>query len=297
MTKILEARSGQGSRDLELEGVRLAVTDMGQGAPVIALHGSASNRNQWSTLGERIGAGFRLVAPDFHGCGRSEPWPGRRALRLSDEATLVTALAERFDEPVHLVGHAYGGAVALRAALAMPERVASLTLFEPTAFHLLRQGGAAEKRLFAEISRLSDAIVQALASGDYQSGAAHFIDYWTEPGRFAALSPRRQAGLAARMSRVALEFWALFAEQATLADFRAALTMPVLLLEGDGSPTPSRWICRMLQAALRSAWLVTVPQTDHMAPLTAPEEVNIVIASFLADTMLQSEPARQRASA
>ena len=126
-------------------------------------------------------------------------------------------------------------------------------------------------------------MLQALASGDYQAGAARFIDYWNAPGSFAALSAKRQAGLAARMPRVALDFWALLVEQATLAEFRAALTMPVLILEGDRSPTPSRWICRMLESALPSAWLVTLPGAGHMAPLTDPDTVNLVVASFLAD--------------
>ena len=281
---------------LDVDGVRVAYSAFGEGAPVVALHGPASNSVQWSTLGERIRGHFRLFAPDLHGCGRSEPWPGRRPMRLKDEAAIVAALAERFDGVFHLIGHSYGGAVALRAALDMPERIASLTLVEPCAFHLLRQGGAAERRLFAEVSRLSDVVLQALASGDYQAGAARFVDYWNEPGSFASLSARRRAGLAARMPRVALDFWAAFTEQGTLADLRSALTMPVLVLEGDRSPTPTRWICRMLEGALPSAWLVTLPDAGHMAPLTDPDPVNLVVASFLAD-VVRGRPVALRASA
>ncbi len=295
MTRPGERSSEERTNGVALEGARLAVHESGRGAPVVALHCSLGSGIQWSALGDQIGPEFKLLAPDFHGCGASDPWPGLRPLRLADEAAVVAALADRAGEPIHLIGHSYGGAVALHAALANPERIASLTLAEPVAFHLLRQGGAAERQLFAEAAQLSDAVVQAVASGDYRAGARRFVDYWSGRGSFAALSERRQAGLAARMPRVAMDFWATFAEQSASKALRR-LTMPILLLDGDQSPAPTRRICGMLEDALPTASLVTIPKAGHLAPLTAADEVNFMITSFLVDAKLRLRR-RLRASA
>src|SRR6185503_3141479 len=62
---------------------------------------------------------------------------------LGQEAALVRALLDRYDGPAHLVGHSYGGAVALNVAHSRGAMLRSLTLIEPVAFHLLRDGNEA----------------------------------------------------------------------------------------------------------------------------------------------------------
>ena len=94
----------------------------GLGAPVVLLHGSASSSGQWRALAERREGRFRVLAPDLHGHGGSDPWPGPAPLALDDDAAIVAALAEREGEPVHLVGHSYGAAVAAAPARGHPRR-------------------------------------------------------------------------------------------------------------------------------------------------------------------------------
>lgn len=273
---------------LEIDGARLAYTETGAGEPVVAVHCSASNGAQWTPLAERISERFVTVAPDLHGSGRSEAWPGYRPLRLTDEAAVVHGLVERAERPVHLIGHSYGGGVALRAAFERPGQIASLVLIEPSAFHLLKQGDAEDRDLFAEIAAVAHTALRAVGEGDYHGGMGEFVDYWNVPGSFAAMSARRRSGLAQKLPRTAADFAALFGEETRLEDFAAALTMPVLILEGDRSPAPSRRICRMLEAALPWARLETVAGVGHMAPLTHPDRVNPIIEGFLAEVAEES---------
>ena len=116
----------------------LAYTDEGAGPPVILVHGSASTRGQWRAAVLDLSPRFRVLAPDLHGYGATPLPPAPESLTFDDEVELVDALADLVGEDVHLVGHSYGGAICLRAASLRPERVASLVLIEPTAFHLLR---------------------------------------------------------------------------------------------------------------------------------------------------------------
>ena len=111
-------------------------------APVIALHCSGAGAGQWRQLGEALAPRHELVAPEHYGCDSTGPWSGEHAFTLADEAARTIEIIDRSDGKVHLVGHSYGGGVALRAAVERPDRIASLTLYEPSAFHLLRAMGA-----------------------------------------------------------------------------------------------------------------------------------------------------------
>src|SRR5262249_17207073 len=117
---------------------------------VIAVHCSASTGRQWRPLGEALGESYLVTAPDLFGCGTKGPWPGERPFQLADEAAPMIELIDAVKAPVHLVGHSYGATVALEVALARPSRVASLALYEPVAFHLLRSMGSDEQAALQE---------------------------------------------------------------------------------------------------------------------------------------------------
>ena len=145
-------------------------------ARVIALHCSGAGAGQWHSLGETLGQGYELLAPEHYGCESTGHWTGERAFTLADEAERSIALIDESSEKVHLVGHSYGGGVALNIALSRPGKIATMTLYEPTAFHLLRQMGEPGARAFAEISAVARHVNQCLITGDYRAGVAEFVD-------------------------------------------------------------------------------------------------------------------------
>ena len=105
--------------------------EAGSGPSVVCLHSNASSSGQWRALMERLAPGFRVLAPDSYGAGKSPAWPTERPVRLSDEAALLEAAFARAGDPFALVGHSYGAAVALIAAVAQPHRVRALAFYEP----------------------------------------------------------------------------------------------------------------------------------------------------------------------
>ena len=117
---------------------------------VIALHCSGSGAGQWRALAEALAPQAALVAPEQYGTVSAGPWPGTKAFSLADEAQHIIGLLDDAAQPVHLVGHSYGGGVALHAALARPDAVASVSLYEPSAFYLLRAAGAAAAKELAD---------------------------------------------------------------------------------------------------------------------------------------------------
>jgi pimeloyl-ACP methyl ester carboxylesterase len=235
---------------------------------VILLHSSASSGAQWRSLAGRLSARYRVLTPDFHGAS------------LADEAAMVRGLMQRAGGPVHLVGHSYGGAVALHVALRYGGWLRSLTLIEPVAFHLLRENEALDAAAFAEISAVAARVTRALIEGDAAGGMASFIDYWSGPGAWAALPLEKREALAGRLARVGLDFQALFAEPTRLQDFWA-LFVPVLLLQGSASPLPTRRICGQLARVLSDVRIEVVEGAGHMLPLTHGDLVNASVAAHL----------------
>ena len=115
----------------------------GAAETVLALHCSGSSGRQWDAYAGLVPGGMRWVAPDLMGYGAAPDWKSGTPVTLKAEALRLEPLLGGGN--VHLVGHSYGGAVALEMALRWPERVRSLTLYEPVRFALLlHDGGALE---------------------------------------------------------------------------------------------------------------------------------------------------------
>jgi pimeloyl-ACP methyl ester carboxylesterase len=264
---------------LDLRGTRIEFLDQGRGEPVVLLHSSASSGAQWRALAESLADRYRVLAPDFYGCGASGMWR-EGEFSLAREAEIAVALLRRAGGRAHLVGHSYGGAVALQVALRHGAAVSSLALVEPVAFHLLREDDALDAAAVAEVAAVAGRLKRALIDGDYEGGMARFVDYWSGPGSWAMLPAAKRAALAARLGKVVLEFHATFEEPTRLQDFWP-LFMPTLLVQGSESPFPARRICGQLSRVLPESRLEIVEGAGHMLPLTHAGRVNALLAAHL----------------
>jgi len=248
---------------------------------VIALHCSGTDAREWRSLGEALGPDFDLLVPEHYGCERTGHWPGERAFTLADEAERTLALIDGDPRPAHLVGHSYGGAVALKVALLRPERVASLSLYEPSSFHLLRSAGVRGAEAFAEIQAVARHTAGLLAAGDHRGAAAAFVDYWSGHGAWSGLRPAVQQALNRWAPKASLDFSALFNEPTPLAAY-ARLAMPTLLLYGERALKPSRVVVETLGEAMARAWLEEIAGAGHMGPITHADIVSTTIAERIA---------------
>jgi pimeloyl-ACP methyl ester carboxylesterase len=200
-------------------------------------------------------------------------------LSLAEEAAAIQQACPH-GAPFHLVGHSYGGGVALRFALSQPERLRSLTLIEPSSFHILRGAEGSDAHLLDEIRAVADAVNHGVICGDYASGMQTFIDYWSGPGSWQSLPDHKKAQFAQLAVYMAHHFWSLIEEKTPLAAY-AAIDVPTLIVCGTSSPAPSRAITRLLAETLPRARHRTIPNAGHMSPITHPAEVNALVLEHL----------------
>ena len=264
---------------------------------VIALHASGSSARQWRALAARLEAGaasnpgLRLIAVDLHDHGVGPAWTSdgreRPPLRLEDEAALVAPLlaaaGRRSDAAegggVHLVGHSYGGAVALKIAAQYPQHVRSLVLYEPVAFRLLLDDAASHAEA-AEALAITAGMQRCLERADREGAAQHFVDYWSGDGTWAAMPAHARAAIVERVPSVMQHFGALYEERAQVAAV-SRLAVPTLLLSGGRTVATARRIAERLRALVPGVAHEVLPGLGHMGPVTHAELVAERIARHL----------------
>jgi 3-oxoadipate enol-lactonase len=156
--------------EIERDGVRLGVSDVGQGAPVVLLHGLTATR-RYVVMGSSLllRSGHRVISYDARGHGRSSPAPhpdayGYDQLGLDLEAVLDGAGLQS----AVLAGASMGAHTALWLALHRPERVGGLVVITPA-----YDGRAASE---ARLARWD-----SLAAGLRNGGVAGFLAAHGEP--------------------------------------------------------------------------------------------------------------------
>lgn len=253
--------------------------EAGSGPGAVCIHCNASSSSQWRPLMDRLAPRHRVLAPDTHGAGRGPVWPDNRALTLQDEVALLEPVFARAGEPFALIGHSYGAAVALLAALQQPERVRALLLYEPTLFGLI--DAASPTPNAADGIRQTVALASAaLARGDRGAAAEVFIDYWMGEGAWLTKPEAQRSAIEAAVVNVQGWGGALFGDSTPLAAFRA-LKMPVLLMLGSETTPSARAVATLLARTLPRVETLTLQGLGHMGPVTHPAQVDEAIEGFL----------------
>jgi pimeloyl-ACP methyl ester carboxylesterase len=253
-------------------------TDDGKGQPVVLIHSSVSANGQWRALTEALKDRYRVLAINLFGYGKTTPWAGTSPQSLYAQAQLVLALCEELGDPVHLVGHSFGGSVALKAAMLLGPRVGSLILLEPNPFYLLKQGG--RTKAFLESRSLRDHVKCFGSLGDWSKIAERFADYWLGDGSWKTMQEKRRSAFAESLRPNFYE-WDVVMEEETPVEEWKALNARTLVVSDKSTRLPIREIIEIFAKACPHWSFRFIAEGGHMAPLTRPELINPIVREFL----------------
>jgi pimeloyl-ACP methyl ester carboxylesterase len=262
-------------------------------APVVFLHGTAASPRQWRELIGRLPEAIETLVLDLPDYVAQEVPSVQRS--LSQEAQVLIPRLRGLGQPFHLVGHSYGGALALRIALLWPGLVRSLTMFEPAMFHLLRDGHQIERQMHEDIARLECDLKDAAVVGTPAAGVARFVDFWNGPGAFSAYAPETQAKVTARISLILANFAALNRESWPLADC-ARVASPTLGVFGENSPLLVQHLTRLIAGQMTDAKVLPIAAAGHMLPVTHPATAAKLLGAHILAAEAQALTPRPRAA-
>lgn len=241
------------------DGTTIAFEEFGAGPPLVLVHGGVSDRAYWAPVVPALAERFTVLTVDRRGRGASGD---AATYTIESEFDDVAAVVEAIAEPVHLVGHSYGGICALEAAL-RTRNLASLTLYEPA----LGFAGVVPEELVTQL----DAHV---AVGERDSAVELMM------GEFVGLPAEALVEL-----RADLAAWQPMVDcvhtlprelrSADTFSFDAAryrgIAVPTVLLRGSESPPEFHAGVDLVHAAVAGARVVTMPGVDHEAVTTGPD--------------------------
>jgi len=232
--------------------------EAGSGTPLVCLPGSGDTGGAWKPLYDRLADRCALRALDLD---RSEGPRDGEAGGLADDLELLSSYLRTLSEPVHLVGHSYGGLLALRFALAHPGRVRSLCLVEPIAFGVLRDASG-EQETERRLVHVLESFFRTWESRDHSAALEIIVDYWNGSGAWAALTSERRQRLLAGAERFRSQVASAHADRTSLEEVRS-LAIPTLVVFGENTTAEEERVCELLAASIPGAGRLRVADAGH----------------------------------
>lgn len=253
--------------------------EAGEGPGVVCFHSNCSSSGQFKSLMTALADSHHVFAVDSYGAGKTPAWDRPEHLSLADEVALAEPVLDKAGEGVVLVGHSYGAAVALTAALANPSRVKAIVVYEPTLFSLVNQVHPLPNGADA-IRRAVKSSSEAVSKGDFMAAASVFIDFWSGAGTWDQTPERPKEAILLAIRDVARWGFALNNDTTPLRAF-SQLRCPMLYMLGSASPMPARAVADVLIPVLPNVQVLEFEGLGHMGPITHPTVVYDAIVAFL----------------
>ena len=263
---------------IEDAGGAIDYDERGSGPAVVLVPGSCSTGAAWRPIIEAWSERFRTVTTSLLGYGATAErrTPGNTS--IFREAEIVEAVVRRAGVRVHLVGHSFGGLVALAVAVRRRADLASLTIIEAPAVGLLQANG--EDRHYDTFRAMSDRYHTAFAAGNAEAIAA-MIDFYGGLGTFASLAAAG-ARLCRRDHAGNILDWSSAYDFAPSAASLAVIDLPALVLRGGAShPRESGTRRRTRECIASSSGACDGRSAAHFMIATHPHEVARLIARHI----------------
>ena len=264
-----------------VESCEFHVEVVGEGIPVVLVHGLGASSVLWNRIRDSVGPGYRIVLLDLRGAGETrELEPKELSLETwaDDLAGVLAALG--IERPV-LVGHSLGASIALEYALSSPDGVRALVLI------------AAD----ANLSNLAPRMLKASELIDRVGLEAWVAEHWSKNPPFSAASLAREPGMLEEYRSMLLRNdqadyvrqCLAIAHAEDLAGRLGDVLQPALVIVGGSDDRTLPEHGRELANRLADGRAVEIPDVGHTLPLEASDEVVSAVCAFLDEVLVDTE--------
>jgi pimeloyl-ACP methyl ester carboxylesterase len=252
-----------------INGLEIAYERVGEGPPIVFLHGAAVDGRMWQPQLEALADEFAVIAWDEPGTGRSSDLP--EGFFLADYASCLATLIETLSlGRAHVAGLSWGGTVAQELYRLRPDLVATLILVDTYAGWKGSLPDAEVQSRLADTRRMLEAPPERFDP--------------TFPGLFAEEPPTEFVPLLEQMA-AAVRPQTLGVQLPLMAetdqrDLLPSIAVPTLLIWGEHDVRSPLSVARQFEQAIPDATLVVIPGAGHVSNLERPEQFNEAIRQF-----------------
>ena len=266
-----------GRRVASPDGTPIAVFSSGDGPSLVLVHGATADHTTWRSAGPILARSFTIHAIDRRGRGASGDAPDYAIEReYEDLAAVANAIAEEAGRRVDVVGHSYGGRIALGASL-LTASIGRLVVYEGAPSPAIDTAGGyrpsgVERRIADQIAAGDrDAALETFMREIVRMPPADLATFRADP-----IWPIRAAAVETTLRELAGD-----ASLAASLEALAGVRVPVLQLLGGDSAAPFREATEALDARLRNGRVVVIEGARHAAHHTHVDAFVAAVRSFL----------------
>ena len=248
--------------------------ESGAGPTMVLVPGSCSTGAAWRPIIAAWENRFRCVTTSLPGYGGTAERRTPGDASISHEAEALESVIRKARSRVHLVGHSFGGLVALAVALRGRARLASLTVIEAPAVMML--DGSGEIQHIRAFGEMTSAYFAAFKDGKADA-IETLIDFFAGTGTFASWPPRVRA-YAVATTPVNILDWETAFDYPLTADVLAQVQVPTLVVRGGESHPAMQRVNEILCERMIQATLATIEGAAHFMIATHADEVARLVA-------------------
>jgi 3-oxoadipate enol-lactonase len=251
---------------MELNPVQLNFEEIGEGIPVVFLHGFPFDHTIWGEMVPLLRDQARVILPDLRGFGGSPVTDGVYSMRLLAEDILQLLNKEKIDRAI-LVGHSMGGYISLAFAHAYPHRLAGLALVSTQAAADTPERRQSRLQLVEEIGRRGTKVVaegmtpKLCANPDLGKPLHKMMMKWQAKALVGALKG--------------------MAERPDALEWLPAISIPTVVIAGTADAFIPIERAETMAQLLGMGWLVSLPGIGHMPMLEAPRQTAEALSQLI----------------
>jgi pimeloyl-ACP methyl ester carboxylesterase len=267
---------------LHVNGTDMAYLEIGQGPPLLCVHGSLGDFRSWSPVLGPLSKQRRVIALSLRHCFPAH-WDGvGDTYSIAQHVADVIGFIEQLEpKPVDLMGHSRGGHISFRAAQRRPELLRKLILVEPGG-ELDGSLDPAAKPGPSQLAARFAVSAERITAGDIDGGMKFFFDAIEGDGAWARLpeAPRQQLRdnaftLVGQVRDRRPPYSRLDAEQ---------IRTPTLFIGGADTKGRLPLVLRALAAHVPDSRTTMIPDTGHWMFEQAPQKFCEIVLEFLRET-------------
>lgn len=239
---------------------------------IVLLHSSTSNSRQWRSMRDQWVDISQVSAPDLAGHSDEGIWIDTGLSSLELDTRRIGALLETAGG-AHLVGHGYGGALALEVASRWPQHIRSLIVYEPKVLRWLfddPEFAESSMRVLTTICSMR----RFLRDGAPLLAARAYINLWCDEGAWQKFPPQDVNFLVRRIQSITSNLLSLFACR---PDPSVLQRLPLLFLRGQYNTQNAMDIAVASARRLSFARFQEFQGMTHLGPISHPVEVGEVL--------------------